>query len=297
MHVRSGILTCVLLTLAACTDKRPARISAGTSDTVIVNDTKPSRLPVHVLNVKGHVLQVSGLQYKLVSGDRIRMSSDGRVECDRVGNAVMRASLGKLSARFRLLCRPVRELRSGTTMYLVVGDSAQDIPIGAIGLDGEPVTSFVGNATIRDTAVAILEGLRIRPRSPGGTSVEVRVGDKSVGIGVWVYERAHILEGLGHNKQTVAVPVRLANGATDRWHLPQGTYLLSILPDRSFQGRSELKLTAVGAKCTLAAFLGEHSYGCIAFAEDALVTIENSGRTESVQAFTGQLAVFRLNDQ
>lgn len=304
MHSCRMIPIVLLISLAACTDRRPAsisdkrptRISVGTSDTVVVNDIKPSRLPVHALNAKGHVLQVSGLQYEFVSGDRIRMSRDGRVGCDRPGNAVVRASLGKLSTQFRLLCRPVRELRSGTTMYLVIGDSAHDIPVGAIGLDGQPVTSFVGSATIRDTTIAMLDGLRIRPLSPGGTSVRVQVGAESVGIGVWVYERARSLEGLGRGKQTVAVPVRLASGATDRWHLPQGSYLLSVLPDRHFQERSDLKLTAVGAKCTQAAFLGEQSYGCIAFAEDAVVTLENPRLSEPAQEFVGELAVFRLPD-
>jgi len=294
MYVRSVLLASVLLTLAACTDRRPARISVGTSDTVVVNNTKPSRLPVHVLNAHGRVLHVNGLQYEFVSGDRIRMSRDGRVGCDRPGNAVVQASLGELSTRFRLLCRPVRELRSGTSMYLVVGDSAQDIPVGAIGLDGQPVTSFVERATIRDTTVAMLDGLRVRPLSPGGTSVKVRVGEESVGIGVWVYERARTLEGLGPDKQAVAVPVRLTSGATSPWHIPNGAYLLSILPDRRLQGRSSLKLAAVGANCTKAASLGEQSYGCLAYADDASVTLENPRRMEPAQEFIGELAVFRL---
>ena len=302
MHSCRMIPIVLLISLAACTDrrlasipdKRPARISVGTSDTVVVNDTEPVRLVVHVLNVRGQVLQVRGLQYEFVSGDRIRMSRNGRVVCDQSGDAVARVSLGKLSTQFRLLCRPVRELLAGTTVYLVVGDSAQELPVGVRGLDGQPVTSFIASATIRDSTVATLNGLRIRARAPGGTGVEVRVADDSVGIGVWVYERARTLDGIGANTRTVAVPVRLPSGATSRWHIPNGVYLLSILPDRRFQGRSELKLAAVGANCTKAASLGEQSYGCLAYSDDASVTLENPWRAEPTPEFTGKLAVFRF---
>ena len=292
----------LLIFLAACTnkrvprisDKRPARIFVGTSDTVVVNDTAPVRLVAHVLNVRGQVLRTNGLRYELVSGDRIRVSTDGRVTCDSSRDAVVRVSLGGLSTQFRLLCRPVRELLAGTTVYLVLGDSAQELPVGALDLDGQPVTSLVASATIRDSTVATLNGLRVRGQAPGGTTVEVRVADDSVGIGVWVYERATNLDGLGVNKQTVAVPVRLASGATSRWHIPNGAYLLSILPDRRFQGRFELELTAVGANCTKAASRGEQSYGCLAYSDNASVTIENPWRAEPAPEFTGKLAVFRF---
>ena len=297
MHLPRPILASVLLIFAACADKRPVRISVGTSDTVVINDTEPVLLPVRVFNAEGHILKTGGLRYEFASHNHMRISRNGRVVCDQVGDAEVHASLRQLSTEFQLLCRPVRELRSGTTMYLVVGDSAQDIPVGAIGLDGQPVTSFVASATIRDTTIATLDGMSVRPRSPGGTSIEVRVGEKSVGIGVWVYEHARTLEGLGRGRQTVAVPVRLASGATYRWHLPQGNYLLSILPDQHFQGRSALKLDAVGAKCTQAAFLGEQSYGCLAFSDDASVSIENPLRSEPAREFTGRLAVFRVPNQ
>jgi len=292
----------LLIALAACTDrrsasisdKRPARISVGASDTVVVNDTESVRLAVHVLNVRGQVLRARGLRYEFVSGDRMRISKDGRVTCDRSGNTTVRVSLGKLSTRLQLLCRPVRKLVAGTTVYLVIGDSAQELPVGALGLDGQPVTPVVGHATIRDSTVATLEGLRVRGGAPGGTAVEVRVGEDSVAIGVWVYERAHTLDGLGANTLPVAVPVRLASGTTSRWHIPNGVYLLSILPDRRFQERPELKLTAVGANCTKAASRGEQSYGCLAYSDDASVSLENPRRPKPTREFRGNLAVFRF---
>ena len=154
MRTRGMIPIALLLTIAVCTDnrtaripdRRPARISVGKSDTILVNDTEPLRLAARVLNGNGHVLQVSGLQYALVSGDQIRISRDGHVVCDRSGDAVVRASLGELSTQFQLMCRPVSKLVAGTTVYLVVGDSAQELPIGAFGLDGKPMTSFIGRA-------------------------------------------------------------------------------------------------------------------------------------------------------
>ena len=292
----------LLIPLVACTDRRPpsisdkwpARISVGTSDTVVVNDTEPVRLAVHVLNAERQVLRASGLQYEFVSGDRIGISRDGRVACEQPGDAVARVSLGELSTLFQILCRPVRELVVGTTVYLVVGDSARELPVGALGLDGQPITPIVAHATMRDTTVATLDGLRVRARAPGGTAAEVRVAGDSVGIGVWVYERARNLDGLGENLRTVAVPVRLAIGSTLRLHIPNGVYLLSVLPDRRSQTRTELKLAAIRANCTKAASRGEQSYGCIVYSGNASVTLENPSRGNPASEFTGELAVFRF---
>src|SRR5665213_1270786 len=90
----------LLIALVACTDrrpasisdKRPARISVGTSDTVVVNDTEPVRLAVHVLNAERQVLRASGLQYEFVSGARIGISRDGRVACEQPGDCLLYTS-------------------------------------------------------------------------------------------------------------------------------------------------------------------------------------------------------------
>ena len=102
---------------------------------------------------------------------------------------------------------------------------------------------------IDDSAVAMLDGMRVRPRSPGNTLVEIRVGARSAIVGVTVYERVSTLEGLRADQRNVAVPVRLTSGEQRRWRLAPGEYLPAILSDQS--GRERLRLAIVGANCVI----------------------------------------------
>ena len=62
---------------------------------------------------------------------------------------------------------------------------------------------------------------------------------------------------------------------------------------RQLELRAPLE-TPIGKNCAKAASLGEQSYGCLAYSDDASVILENPWRAESASEFTGNLAVFRF---
>ena len=272
-------------------DGPPARLVAGTSgaaDTVVVNNVLPVRIPLRVLDARGHVLPAAGVRYQRTSGVPVPVSDSGTVTCTQRGDAVVRASLGAVTTNVLVRCRPVEKLYLPGVIDIVAGDSAEHIPVEALGPDGRRVELLAGSARILDSSVATLEGLRIRPRSGGETMVGVFVGDRGGWIQVDVYERASTPEGMSQD-QHVAVPVRLASGETRRWSLTAGSYVLSMRPESS-----ALRFALVNGGCGPIPFV--RAYVCDAKADASLI-VYNSWRKDPTPELSGELAIRRLRDE
>lgn len=277
-----------LLCLSACNGP-PARLVAGRSDTIIVNNQGPIQLPIRVLDAGGHVLPDTGVRYHWTSGAPVTVSATGVATCTEAGDASIRASLGPLSIDFLLRCRPVRDVRAVRMMNLVLGDAAQELPFEVVGVDGRPVTLLTGQVTVQDSTIATVEELRIRGRAPGSTAMDMRIGDRLAHASVHVYERVSTPEGIRPG-QHVAVPVRLAGGEMRRWRIAAAPelYFLAILPDRDEQQMPALAVT--GANCE--PWLDAHSYFCLA-QHDAAVFVYHPQQADSAQELSGTLLVWR----
>ncbi|HEX9085830.1 MAG TPA: hypothetical protein VF836_13905, partial [Gemmatimonadaceae bacterium] len=215
--MRTVTAAVALLVASACKGP-PARLVAGISDTVIVNNRAPVQLPVRVLDAAGHVLQATGMRYRWTSGVPVPVSATGVVVCTKPGDATVRASLGPLNTDVLLRCQPVRDVRALRMMNLVVGDSAQELPFEAVDVDGRPVTLLTGEVTVGDSTIVTVEGIRVRARAPGSTGLTMRVGDRQASASVHVYERVQTPEGVRLG-QHLAVAVRVAGGEMRRWRI------------------------------------------------------------------------------
>src|SRR5689334_11398631 len=123
---------------------RPERLSvtarAG-DDTVVVNQMRPTHLSVSALDQYGRRLRSgTALQYRRITGDSIRLSSSGEVQCARHSDAVVGVRFESLFKEFVLRCRPVKSIEAPTWLDLVAGDSARDLSFVAHGPDGRAVT-------------------------------------------------------------------------------------------------------------------------------------------------------------
>jgi hypothetical protein len=291
--MRTVTAAVALLVACACegppAEGPPARLVAGVSDTVVVNNQRPVQLPLRVLDAAGHVLPDTGVHYRWTSGVPASVSATGVATCTQPGDATVRASLGPLATHLLLRCRPVREVRALRMMNLVVGGPAQELPFEAVGVDGRPVTLLTGQVTILDSTIATVEGLRIRARAPGSTALDMRIGDRLAHASVHVYERVSTPEGIRAG-QHVAVPVRLAGGEMRRWRIAAARelYFLAMLPDRDEQQMPRLAI--VGANCVPG--LGAHSFFCLA-QHDASVYVYHPQHADSAQELSGTLAVWR----
>jgi hypothetical protein len=284
------LTTLAVLVALSMRDGPPTRL-AGASDTIIVNNREPVQLPVEVLDAAGHVLHATGVRYQQLSGNPVRMSAAGRVTCERRGDALVRASLGALRENFLLRCRPIRRFvdwQGG--LWLAIGDSAQELPIRAVGVDGTPETILTGSATVRDSDIASLHGLSVHPKAPGATLVDVWVGGVVDVIPVTVFKRVRTSDAL-RPFEFFASPLRLASGQTRQWHISVGSYFVSFRSDTAASGASAaLTLSTVGATCSQ--FGDAYNYFCLA-AKDASLVVSAPGGTGGAREFSGYLAVRR----
>jgi hypothetical protein len=279
-----------LAALASCArapdrpDGPPARIVGGPGDTLVVNEYLAARLPVNVVDREGHTLSTTGLRFRWESGDAVPVSALGIVRCERAGDATVRASLGALTQRFQLLCRPVHKLLTSWMVDLVAGDSEQELSVDARDLDGKPVAPLVGKVVVDDSTVAMIHGLSVRPLAPGETAVHVRIGNYSAGAFLTVAERVRSLEELHPGQSDVVVPVRLAGGEERKWRLRPGAYMLWFRDDPGLHVIPDIRFE--GARCE--AIFGGTRFLCRSSTPFAVIVSHRD--TES----SGELALRRL---
>jgi hypothetical protein len=243
-----GVIWIVMpLALSAC-EGPPAQIVVRASDTVLVNSRAPVQLPVQVLDDAGRELRPSGVRFESRSDDSIRVSGLGRVTCTRRGSAEVRVTLGDLSTRLHVLCRPVKGFTSypPPTPPLVAGGPPQALTFGAVGVDGEPVTILAGRLVVEDTQVAAVHDQMIVPNAPGFTTIELDLGHCVLGIEVEVHERVAEPLELRNRQQLFALyPLRLADGEERSWRIHPGEYRIGLAPDTGQDARLQLATTAM----------------------------------------------------
>lgn len=266
----------------------PARLVVGLADTLVVNRSQPARIPVRILDGAGRALADTGVRFAWVSGDPIAVSSSGHVACTRRGDATVGATLAGIATQFILRCRPVQALRFGGPVQLVLGDSAQPIPVTAYGPDNRTVDLIAGSVRVGDSSLVALQGLRVRPRRWGASIVTVAVGDVQATTGLHVYAPAVTLAGLEREPRLVAVPLRLAPGEQRRWELPWGSWMLSMWPEEDALGGLQLRIE--GAGCRPTEQISRRRYLCSVTGRASVVVYApwSAGATQMLQ---GTLAI------
>jgi hypothetical protein len=264
----ASVVMAVLLSRAG----PPARLVAGTRDTVLVNYLRPVSLPMRVHDAAGRPLPDTGVRYAWVTGAPVFVSSRGVVTCARPGDATVHASLGPLATNLLVRCRPVREVRVDGPSDFVLGDPARDLAVQAIGPDGRPVTMLGARLRVEDSTVATLDGLRVRPLSAGETMVELLVGDRRASAMVRVFEPVRSLEGLRPEQRLVVAPVRLTRGTFVRWPLPTGRFFLSFLPGPDAEAAPTLSVDGA-VMCMPALEPGVYNTRCLVRESGAWVTV------------------------
>lgn len=289
-------LAVVLLVLgSACNFGRkpgaPVRLRVGAADTLVVNNQRPVPIPIRALDATGQEVPVTGVRYEWIGGDTLPVTPQGLVTCPRSGDATVRASVHAIATTLRLRCRPVDRVRIAGPMQLLLGDSAQVIPLEALDTDGKSVDQLAGTVSEdKDGVYTVERGLRLRPRVAGASVMTVVIGDRSARVGVHVYAPASDLAGLRRGQDLVAVSLRLASGEVRRWSLPTGGWMLTMLPyEDEFSG---LRVRVEGADCKPLA-ITRRRLGCAA-KQDATIIVYNPS-TRTAPAHAGQLLVRRVN--
>lgn len=265
-------------------------VSALAGGVVVNNQRGQVQLPLHVLDERGRSLPDTGVRFAWISGAPVSVSSDGALACPGTGDAVVRASLGPLTADVRVFCRPVSRVVGENEISIVVGGPAYDVAFLAEDATGKPVTTLTGALSVRDTSIVRLESqlgrYRIHARTAGSTGLDIRIGDEHRGTRVTAYEPVATLEGLRSDHPPVAVPVRLATGEARWWRVRRGFYTIEVLRERD--ERVVADLSVVGANCLPGS---ERQLTC-ASAADFWVVVR-TGRDAALASSTAYVALRR----
>ncbi len=292
---RRLILSAMIALAAACghgagTADTPVRLSAGNSDTIIVNSRIRFFLAVQALDAKGRALVAPAIHYSRTSGDSLPLTPNGELACPRRGDAVVRATLGHLLASFIVLCRPVEYVRISGPIQFVLGDSSlskpQAIPVAAYDSTWHAVSQLTGVFDVANSAVATLSGSSLAPLSRGITIVSAQVGAHEGRSGVHVYQRVGSLAALDTElrvpprQRLFAVPIRLAPGESRRQRLPPGDWMLSTqapTPD----GQREMKVRTENATCQPNLLNDPGRFGCHAGPGAAVIVYRPAARGDT----------------
>lgn len=290
---RVGVALIPLPFVFACgTDNGPpARLVAGTADTVVLNYTREVQVPLRVLDANGHTLSDSAVRYRSVGGEKIPVSAEGKVTCADSKDASVEASLGNLRRTIVIRCRPVKKIRIAGPVQFLLPDTAQEFRMLVLGIDGKEINVLSGTSAILDSTVATLDGIRVVPKSPGSTIASVRFGNQTASVGVHVYETVRTLEALKQGKQLVGIPLRMSGGEVQSWGLPPGTWMVAMLPESD--EATGLQMRIEGANCSVLQ-LTRRRYGCLVRSE-ARVIVSHPSKANTAPELKGQLLVRRVN--
>jgi hypothetical protein len=284
MSERVGAFIAVLA-LGACTHEA-VRLTAGKSDTIVVNGRAPTSLAVEVLDSRGDSVLVDGLRYEWMSGDSIPVTSRGLVVCSRRADATVRVSTGHLATDFVVQCRPIRGFFMPWEVRLVLGGPSSHLNVGAIGLDGQPLPSFAGTAAVRDNQIARLQGLEIFPVGVGVTIVDLDVGECSMPILIDVDSLVGTPAALATHR-IFAQRVALVPGEIRSWQIPPGFYELWLGPESLVE--PTVGLVSRNTNCVHVAGEGKR-YLCVAL-PDAEIVLRDTRRLRSGKALTVGLSL------
>lgn len=279
------------LLFACAREGTPDRLVAGAADTVIVNYTHEAKIPLRVLDERGHVLSDSGARYRWVGGDSLSISSDGRVKCLHSMDASVEVSLNHLRKGIVVRCRPIAKIRIAGPVQFILPDTAKELRMQILDTDDKEVSLLNGTSGMLDSTIASLDGIRVIPKAPGSTVASVRFGNRTASVGVHVYETASTLDVLRHGNKMVGVPLRMSGGETKTWSLPPGTWMITMLPESD--ETTGLQLRIDGANCTPLQ-LTRRRYGCLVKG-DAWLTIFHPSPNPTAPTLSGELLVRHVN--
>lgn len=232
---------------------RLARFVVGTSDTFTIHSRRPVQLPIRALDAAGREVVSPPVTTTRLAGDSIPVSPSGSVTCHSPGTALVGVSGGGMLSQVLVRCRPVRSVRMAGPLDILLGDSSHRLRPEVLGLDDHSLDpGFVGSIEIMDRSIVKVEGDRVIPRAAGFTLLTFTVGDESATVSVHVYRAVVTLEGLGPGQDHVAVPVQLQRGASRRWPLPAGSWMITMQPNDHLP--DNLLLDMEGAGCESMSF-------------------------------------------
>lgn len=245
LHTLAPVLALTLI-LTSCDRSTPARVTAGRSDTIVVNNVRETRLAAHRLSRRGDTLSERPMLWRQVGGDARSLAPEGIVDCSQRGNVEAEVASGDVAARIAILCRPIMML------YFTPGENIRlkggPVPYGltGVGRDGQPVLQIAGTVVLTDTSVVTLADGQIIPRRVGDAWIRVTAGDCDDYVPVTVEDPVAALDSLALNRP-YEESLEMVAGEWKTWQAPPGLAFITLAGDSA--SLASLQLAASRANC------------------------------------------------
>jgi len=268
-----------ILVLSGCDQFKPARITAGRSDTVVVNNVRQTRLAAHSLNRRGDTLSGKTMLWRQVGGAPRDLAPEGIVDCSRRGEVEAEVASGEVAARIAILCRPIMMLyfEPGGPIRLKGGP----VPYGlsAVGNDGQPVLQIAGTVLLEDTTIVTTDNARIVPRRAGETRLRVTAGDCDAYAPVIVEDPVTAIDSLALYRP-YETHVSLVAGEHQTLRVPPGFAFITLTGDSA--SLASLQLAASRASCARLKYVAS-GISCV-LTDTSRIVVRNTDQTRQAMA-------------
>jgi len=268
-----------LLALTACDQFKPARVTAGRSDTIVVNNVRQTRLAAYSLNRNGDTLSGQQLLWRHVGGDARAVAPEGIVDCSRRGNLEAEVASGDVAARVAVLCRPIMMLYFEPGGPIRLKNGPVRYALSAVGNDGQPVLQIAGTVVLEDTTVVTTENGQIVPRRIGEAMVRVSAGDCDAYAPVIVEDPVTNIDSLALYRP-YETHVSLVAGEHQTLRVPPGLAFITLTGDSA--SLASLQLAASRASCAQLKYVAS-GISCV-LADTSRIVVRNTDQTRQAMA-------------
>jgi hypothetical protein len=163
------------------------------------------------------------------------------------------------------------------------------------------VNLIAGSIAVRDSDIATLDGMQLRPKSPGVTVITAVAGDHLVRDRIRVLQPVNTLTALRQGQAFVISSLRLDSGDTRKWRISPGFYSISLRPDRTNAAgnvrdpHAVLALATSNSNCVALVSDMEQRYLCVALQDASVIVYAPRGEGRA-GSYRGRLFVRLVPD-
>jgi hypothetical protein len=275
----TALVLALVLGVAACADKTPAKINIDEPQVV----TNPNAFTLHAaaVNAKGVAIEGAALSWSGGPADILEVAAGGNLRCAKTGDATLTISAGAVNQRVDVKCRIPVEIGMPPDVQVVLGASPATVHARAIGEGGKPLDEVAVQLTSSDPSIVEVDGDRVKGIAVGKTHLQATAG------GITTVTPVEVVEKI------VSEPLTLKDGASKTFMLQPGTYLVTIelkVDERLKQG---VTVAWTGTACEYQPEKSSHRFNCNVL-EPAIMTVTNPKLMGVGATVTGTVNVFRV---
>ena len=271
----------LLLGLAGCADKKPAKINIDASQPI--TNTSYFTLPAAAVNAKGEAIAGVTLAWTGGPADVLEVSDAGNLRCAKTGDATLTVSAGAVNQRVDVKCRIPVEIGMPPDVQVVLGAAPVALHARALGEGSTPLEEVAVQVTSSDPSIVTVDGDMVKGVAVGKTHL------KSTAGGVTTVTPVEVVEKI------VSESLTLRDGASKSFALQPAYYLVTIELKADERLKQGVTVNWSGTACENQPEKSSHRFNCRVL-EPATMTVTNPELLGVGATVTWSVNVYRVPD-